>query len=114
MAVKNFGNLSGNITSGRGFKITKRAVLKPLNILPLKKLKTKHLYKKSLRFLSNNPLALYVAGAAGAYFLGRFAIRYYKNHPEISEFFRANMDKIELRLKEFRGEKTPDESATHH
>lgn len=49
-----------------------------------------------------NPVS-YLAGGVGAYVLGRLMFRYYKNHPEISEFIRDNFEAVEERLREFSG-----------
>jgi hypothetical protein len=114
MALRTFANRGANIRSGRGFGISKTTMLKPLRNLTLKNLSSKNVYKKTLRVFAKNPVAFYLAGAAGAYFLGKFAIRYYQNHPQISQFIRDNMEKVESRIKEFRGQRGPDETATHH
>jgi len=72
----------------------------PLNI-DLRKLNGPG-YKKILRDVYKNPIS-YLAGGVGAYMLGRFMMRYYKNHPEISEFIRENYEAVEERLREFTG-----------
>lgn len=61
---------------------------------------------KSLKKASprNNQVSLaYVIGGVGAYFLGKFAYRYYKEHPEISRFFRENYEQLGERIREFGG-----------
>jgi hypothetical protein len=64
-------------------------------------------YKRILRDVYKNPIS-YLAGGVGAYMLGRFMLKYYKNHPEISEFIRENFESVEERLKEFRGNREED------
>lgn len=58
--------------------------------------------KKIINKVSNNPLALYIAGGVGAIFATRFALRYYKNHPELKDFIKENFDAVESTLKEYR------------
>jgi hypothetical protein len=60
-------------------------------------------YKNLARKLRGYPLFLNVGVGVGAYFLVKFAIRYYKDHPAIAEFFKDNMDTIEEKFREFRG-----------
>lgn len=60
-------------------------------------------YKKVVRDFTRSPSLLYLAGGIGAYFIGRFAYRYYQNHPEISDFIKENVDTVESRLREYRG-----------
>lgn len=58
--------------------------------------------QRVVKSVRNNPLALYIAGGVGALFLGRFAFRYYRNHPEIREFIRENIDMVEDTLRDYR------------
>lgn len=60
-------------------------------------------YENALRKVSANPWAMYVAGGIGAFYLARFAYRYYKTHPEFSEFIKENIDTVESSLREYRG-----------
>jgi hypothetical protein len=63
-------------------------------------------YRRFVQAVTRNPLAMSIAGGVGAYFVGRFIFRYYRNHPEISEFIRDNFDTVESRLRDFRGDET--------
>jgi hypothetical protein len=97
--------------SNRGRSVSAASVLqRPLENLDLRKLNGGG-YKRVIRGLYNNPISLYVAGTVGAFFLGRFAYRYYQDHPEISDFIRENIDTVESRLREFRGGATEEEMA---
>lgn len=71
--------------------------------------------KKVMRKVGNNPIALYLAGGVGALFLGRFAYRFYKNHPEIQEFIKENFDTVESSLREYRsGSEEIDTTEARH
>lgn len=70
--------------------------------------------KRVMRKIGNNSLALYLAGGVGALFLGRFAYRYYRNHPEIQEFIRENFDSVENSLREYRGDSDVDTAEARH
>jgi hypothetical protein len=65
-------------------------------------------YKNLARKLRANPLLLNIGIGVGAYYLVKFAIRYYKDHPAIAEFISDNMDTIEEKFRDFRG--TSEES----
>ncbi len=84
----------------RGPSILKGAV-NPLTI-DLKKLGSAR-SRKALKAVYQNPISMYLVGGLGALLLGRFVFRYYKNHPEISDFIRENFDSVEEKLREFRG-----------
>lgn len=65
------------------------------------------------RRLKNNPIGMYILGVIGTFFLGRYLLRYYKNHPEIAEFVRDNFETVEGKLREFRGQDVTDMDARH-
>jgi hypothetical protein len=71
-------------------------------------------YKSILSKIKASPLSLYVAGGVGAFFLGRFAIRYYKSHPEISTFLKENFDTVEEKLREYKNNMMSDEAEARH
>ncbi|MFL5785743.1 MAG: hypothetical protein ACJ76H_14090 [Bacteriovoracaceae bacterium] len=60
-------------------------------------------YRDTLLEWSERPAVRYVAGGIGIALLGRFALNISDKYPEISRFFRENLDTIEDKLKEFRG-----------
>lgn len=100
----NRGSSNRGRKSNRGRSASAGTILeRPLESIDLRKLSGNNVYKKSLRTIIDNPVALYLAGTVGAFFLGRFAYRYYQNHPEISEFIRDNFDTVEGKLRDFRG-----------
>lgn len=71
-------------------------------------------FKKTMRKTSQSPLAAYLAGSVGAFFLARFLYRYYQDHPEILTTIRDNFDSIEDRLREFRSNLSSEiEDARH-
>ena len=68
-------------------------------------------YKNLIRNLSKNTATKYVlAGIAGAV-LVRFAMRYYREHPEISDFLRDNFENVEGRLRQYRQNLSSDTSS---
>lgn len=71
-------------------------------------------YKNVLRKIKANPLSMYIAGGVGAFFLGRFAIRYYRSHPEISTFLKENFDTVEGKLREYKDSIMSEESEARH
>lgn len=60
-------------------------------------------YKRMVRDISRSSPLLYIAGGIGAFLVGRFAYRYYQDHPEVSDFIKENVDTVESKLREFRG-----------
>lgn len=56
----------------------------------------------SIRDIAALPAARYIAGGLGLALLTRFAIRYYKSHPAISEYVKENFDTVEGKLREYR------------
>lgn len=74
-------------------------------------------YRNVWQRLQGSPKLLYVAGGVGAFFLIRFAVRYYKDHPEILEFIKENIDNVEERIGEFRsnfGSESSDVADARH
>lgn len=60
------------------------------------------------KFIKNNPVTFYLgAGVAGVLLL-RWGYRYYREHPEIKDFIRDNLDLVEERIKEYRSEHGQD------
>jgi hypothetical protein len=74
-------------------QLSKKFDLKKINSRDAKRLMNK---------VTNNPVALYIAGGVGALFAARFAMKYYKNHPGIKDFIKENFDTVENTLKEYR------------
>ena len=56
----------------------------------------------SIRDIAALPATRYIAGGLGLALLTRFAIRYYKSHPAISEYVKENFDTVEGKLREYR------------
>lgn len=54
------------------------------------------------RKLRGNGLLMNAGIGVGAYFAVRYAIRFYKSHPEIADFFRDNLDLVEQKFSEYR------------
>lgn len=71
-------------------------------------------FKNILRKIKANPVSMYLAGGVGAFFLGRFAIRYYRSHPEISTFLKENFDTVEGKLREYKDSIMSEESEARH
>lgn len=55
------------------------------------------------QLIQANPKLLYLAGGIGAFFLIRFAVRYYRAHPEVLEFIKENIDTVEEKIGELKG-----------
>src|SRR4051812_18393345 len=55
------------------------------------------------RRLRGNKLLFNAGVGVGAFYLVKYAIRYYKANPAISEFLRTNLDTVESKFREFRG-----------
>lgn len=70
-------------------------------------------YKNLGRKLRANPLLVNAGIGVGAYFLVRYAIKFYKAHPEIASFVRENLDTVEERFREFRGTESTLADARH-
>lgn len=71
-------------------------------------------YKNILRKIKANPLSIYMAGGVGAFFLGRFAIRYYKSHPEIQSFIKENFDTVEEKIREYKDSVMSEDTEARH
>ncbi len=68
-------------------------------------------YRDTLLEWSERPAVRYVAGGMGIALLGRLAFSMSDRYPEVSRFFRENLDTIEDKLKEFRGIESGEETA---
>lgn len=71
-------------------------------------------YRDTLLEWSERPAVRYVAGGLGLALLGRIAFSMSDRYPEVSRFFRENLDTIEDKLKEFRGIETDDSVEARH
>lgn len=60
------------------------------------------------RKLRGNGLLMNAGIGVGAFFAVRYAIRFYKAHPEIADFFRENLDLVEQKFSEYRGGSSED------
>lgn len=69
-------------------------------------------YRDTLLEWSERPAVRYVAGGIGIAILGRLALNMSGRYPEISRFFRENLDAVEDKLREFRGLGGPGERDT--
>ncbi len=70
--------------------------------------------KNFLRKIKANTFTLYLAGGVGSFFLGRFAIRYYRGHPEIQSFLKENFDTVEEKLREYRNNIMSEKTEARH
>lgn len=59
-------------------------------------------YKNLIRDLSSSSATRYVLGGIAGILLVRFAMKYYREHPEFSDFLRDNYENVEGRLKQYR------------
>lgn len=71
-------------------------------------------YRDQLLEWSENPAVKYVAGGIGLALLGRLAFSMSDRYPEVSRFFRENLDTIEDKLKEFRGIENQEGTEARH
>lgn len=60
-------------------------------------------FKNLARKLRSNGLLLNAGIGVGTFFAVKYAIRYYKAHPAIADFFRENLDTVEAKFREYRG-----------
>lgn len=58
--------------------------------------------------LRGNGLLMNAGIGVGAFFAVRYAIRFYKAHPEIADFFKENLDLVEQKFSEYRGGSVDD------
>lgn len=65
-------------------------------------------FKNLGRKLRGNGLLMNAGIGVGAYFAVRYAIRFYKAHPEIAGFFRDNLDLVEQKFSEYRSGSADD------
>lgn len=71
-------------------------------------------YRDTLLEWSERPAVRYVAGGIGLALIGRLAFSMSDRFPEVSRFFRENLDTIEDKLKEFRGIESQDGVEARH
>lgn len=60
-------------------------------------------YRDTLLEWSERPAVRYVAGGIGLALIARFAVNMSDRYPELTRFFRENLDSVEGKLREFRG-----------
>ena len=58
--------------------------------------------------------AFLLAGGVGAYFLAKYAYKYYKEHPEIGDFIKENLDAVENSIREYRSNRDESDIETRH
>jgi hypothetical protein len=78
-----------------------KSILDSSHINEVKDNITGYNYKNLLRSVRSNPMILNAGIGLGAFFLAKFAIRYYKGHPAIGEFIKDNLDTVEGKFKEY-------------
>lgn len=66
---------------------------------------------ESLIGFYNRPVVKYVAGGVGLFVLGRIAMNFSGRYPAITTFVRDNLDVIESKLSEFRGNSSDENIA---
>ena len=71
-------------------------------------------YRDTLLEWSESPAVKYVAGGIGIALLGRLAYGLSDRYPEISRFFRENLETVEDKLREFRGIENQDGAEARH
>lgn len=88
-----------------GNRRTKRAgkILSDTSVSDIKQSLGGFNYRNLSRKLRANPLLINAGIGVGAFFLVRYAIKFYKAHPEIADFVRENLDTVEDKVREFRG-----------
>lgn len=68
-------------------------------------------YQNLIRNLSSSNATKYVLGGIAGVLLVRFTMRYYREHPEISDFLRDNFENVEGRLRQYRQNLSSDTSS---
>ncbi len=71
-------------------------------------------YRNTLLEWSESPAVRYVAGGVGIALLARLAYGMSDRYPEVSRFFKENLDTIEDKFKEFRGMSSGEETEARH
>ncbi len=71
-------------------------------------------YKKVLRKIKASSVTVPLISGVSAYFIGKFAIRFYKSHPEISDFLKENFDTVEGKLREYKNSIMSEETEARH
>lgn len=71
-------------------------------------------FKNVLRKIRASSFTVPLLSGVGAYFIGKFAIRYYKSHPEISDFLKENFDTVEGKLREYKESIMSEETEARH
>ncbi len=71
-------------------------------------------YRKMFSKASGKPAVRYVAGGIAAYALVKLAMRAFQAYPEIGTFFRDNLETVEDKLREFRGEFNEESTEARH
>ena len=85
-----------------------RGILSDTSIGEIKQELGGYNYKNLARKLRGNPLLFNLGVGVGAFYLVKYAIRYYKSNPAIGEFFKDNLDTVESKIREFRGVSSED------
>ncbi len=92
-------------SSGQSRRASQKATL------DLSQLSRQGNYKNLIRNLSKNTATKYILGGIAGVVLVRFAMRYYREHPEISDFLRDNFENVEGRLRQYRQNLTSETSS---
>ena len=92
-----------------GVQHSKAAVSTTANVKRSISLRGRNL-QTSIKNIAAMPAARYVAGGLGLAVLARFAMKYYKSHPAISEYVKENFDTVEGKLREYRSSLSSSDS----
>lgn len=98
-----------------GNRRTKRAsrVLSDSTVSDIKRNLGGFNYRNLSRKIRANPLLVNAGIGVGAFFLVKYAIKFYKEHPEIADFLKENLDSVEEKVREFRGSESTLADARH-
>lgn len=111
MARKSSQSTRGRKSSGRTTRSNRSSESRTFDLRRFNNTDIQKIMKK----VRSNPIALSLVGGVGALFLGRFAFRYYRNHPEIKEFIKDNFDMVEETLRDYRsGGSAEDVTESRH
>lgn len=93
------------------------SLLEKANFTGMKNNITGYDYRNLFERLRGNTLLVNAGVGVGAFYLVKYAIRYYKGHPQIADFIKENLDTVESKFREYRtttsGENTDANEARH-
>lgn len=94
----------------RGARRQKTGLLERANLSGVKENITGYDYRGLANKLRGNTLLFNTGVGVGAFFLVKYAIRYYKGHPQIADFIKENLDTVETKFREYRTSASGEES----